>query len=161
MCLEVIVLATSKVRQRANQRKDSVSMRTKQLTTRRACFGVCKQHDAFFALVDQRLERDLTTVVGLDFTTKALKVNLVPGLGCARGSLGLVLRHSTRLRRSRFSHSLGLSIRFGGLGLALLLWCWRRSRRRSLALAEFNHGRREQSIAETSARFAADGRISW
>jgi hypothetical protein len=135
-------------------------MRTEELTTRSARFGVCEQHNTFLALVDQRFERDLATVIGLDFPTEAFEVNLVSRLGCSRGSLGLWLgrgiRHSTRLGGSRLRNSLGFSIRFGGLGLALLLGCWRRSRRGSLALAEFDHGRREQSVQKTRDLFATD-----
>lgn len=127
----------------------SLDMTTeKEPTSRSACFGVREEHNAFFAFLDQCLERNLATVVCLDFTAKPFEVDFVTGFGYTSSSFGLWLRSSfrsrcrcsSRLWRSRFGDRLRLSVRFGRLCLALLLWCWGRSWRGCLALAELNHG---------------------
>ena len=130
----------------SGQRRSHLIMTTeKEPTSRSACFRVREEYNALFAFLDQCLERNLTTVVCLDFTAKPLEVDLVAGFGYSRSSFGLWLgsrrrrRRNDWLRRSRFSDSLGLCVCFGRLCLALLLGRWCRSWRGRLALAELNH----------------------
>lgn len=113
-------------------------------TTRGRGLGVSEQNHARLALLDQLLQSGLGAIIGLNFTAKSVEVDGVANFRYCQlrgflGSLGLfgllrVLRLLGLLRR----------LGFGGW-LALLLHYGRR--RRSFALAKFNHCERRSCFS--------------